>query len=150
MVSCAFENSIGDFIDCEIRAVDFELRAGCVERFACDEHGGDDLFRFIALEEGAVAVARGALVNSFSCAGKPDHKSELAEEVDVFGAGNDAAASGNNRVVGLLFNKRLQIVSLHVPEAVFALLIKYRADFFSFGFFDCVIDVEKRVSELFV
>ena len=126
------------------------MGTGLVSGGTLAEHFEDEFLWVVTLEQGAVAISRGAFVDVLGRTAQPDDKSELAEQGDVFGSGDDAASRGDDGVVGLLLNESLQALCFKLAEVVFAVVRKNLRDFLSFLLFNDFVRVEEWVAERLV
>lgn len=111
------------------------------------EHFEDEFLWVVTLEQGAIVVSRRAFVDILGRTAQPDDKSELAEQGDVFGSGDDTATRGDDGVVGLLLNESLQALCFELAEVVYAVVCKNLRDFLALLLFDDFVRVEEWVAE---
>ena len=112
-----------------IRGVHRELRGLLVKRISLDEQIGNGFARIRGLEEGPFGIARDPIENDLFVRSKPDHKTKLMQERDVFKTGDNAASGGDHAPGGVL--QRFQREPFLIPKIRFAVGFENLRNFLS-------------------
>ena len=90
--------TVGAFFREKVLSLDAEVREGFVEGAAGSEEGLQFGVRIGVLQERAVVVVGGAACEEGDWGFEPDDEAEVAQEGEVTGNGDDAAARGDDGI----------------------------------------------------